>query len=314
MSSNAIRIRFERLKKNGVITGSITQVNPKKLGYGCLAFLLIKAEANEETEVYDFVQKVPNIGCFKPIGRYNIQCIVALKNVDELAQTVEQISSHPNVLDVQEAILVDAVRMDHPENLTIEPTKGLPYTETHSENKNPKHTTNTSYLDKAVKENGSEKTEKLEDIDMSIIEILSDNASMSFRKIAKKLGISTQYVIKRYRRLQNTALPFSSITVNLKKLGYKGIALFAVKTSHKSTTSKVFDAAVRIPNVIVAHKCVGAMDMYLVCPFIDITQLLEVKQQICNTPGVKEIELFIDEPFSSWPLNLFTQHIFKKSN
>jgi DNA-binding Lrp family transcriptional regulator len=73
MSSNAIRIRFERLKRDGVITGSITQVNPKKLGYGCLAFLLIKAEANEETEVYDFVQKVPNIGCFKPIGRYNIQ-------------------------------------------------------------------------------------------------------------------------------------------------------------------------------------------------------------------------------------------------
>jgi len=78
MSSNAIRIRFERLKKSGVITGSITQVNAKKFGYDCVAFLLIKAEANNENEVYDFVQKLPTLGCFKPLGRYNIQTMLVL--------------------------------------------------------------------------------------------------------------------------------------------------------------------------------------------------------------------------------------------
>ncbi|MGW8288756.1 MAG: hypothetical protein ACWGNP_00650, partial [Candidatus Bathyarchaeia archaeon] len=67
----------------------------------------------------------------------------------------------------------------------------------------------------------------------------------------------------------------------------------------------------KIPNIIVAHKCVGAVDMYLAAPFSNVRELLEVKQRICNTPGVKEIELFIDEPFVSWPLNLFAQHFFK---
>jgi DNA-binding Lrp family transcriptional regulator len=311
MSSNAIRIRFERLKKNGVITGSITQVDPKKFGYGCVAFLMIKAEANAETKVRDFVRKIPNIGCFKPIGRYNIQCLVALKTVNELANTIEQINSHPNVLEVKEAILVDAVMMDHPENLTIEPLDESPRTKDNlSEKKKEAKPTTSHSLDGKVGKNNLE-ADKLDDIDMGIIEILSENASMSFRKIAKKVGVSTQSVIKRYKQMEKSVLTFSSITVNLKKLGYKGIALLLVKTAHTHKTSQVFDDIVQIPNVIVAHKCVGAVDMYLVAPFSDVEQLLEVKQRICNTPGVKEIELFIDEPFTSWPLNLFAKRFFQ---
>jgi hypothetical protein len=118
-------------------------------------------------------------------------------------------------------------------------------------------------------------------------------------------------VIKRYNRMQKTVLPFSSITVDLRKLGYKGIALFSVRTAYTHKTSKVFEEIAQIPNIIVAHKCVGAMDMYLVAPFSNCQQLHEVKQKISNTPGVKEIELFIDEPFTSWPLNLFAQHYFE---
>lgn len=309
MSSNAIRIRFERLKKNGVITGSRMQVNPKTLGYNCVALLKIKAAANEQTEVYDFVHKIPNvIACFQPIGRYNIHCFVASKNIDELAHTVEQVSSHPNVFDVKECIWVDVIKMDHPENLAIIPSNQLDNThKLLSENEKHKATTAPSHLEKEGKENGLEESYELGKTDLLIAKVLSDNASISFRKIAKKLGISTQYAIKRYKRMRKTVLPFSSITVNLKKLGYIGVALFSVKTSHKHTTSKVFNEILRIPNVTVAIKCVGAIDMHLAVPFSNIKQLTEVKQRICNTPGVKEIELFIEEPFPSWPLNLFAQ-------
>ena len=301
MSSNAIRIRFNRLEKNGIINGSITQINPKKLGYNCVALLMIKAEANEETKVYDFVKKIPSVvTCFRPIGRYDIHCFVALKNIDELAHTVEQINSHPNVLVVKEGIWVDMVRLDHPENLAIRPTDELWHpSEALLEKKNPKPAT-PQHIDETAEEN-----DKMDNTDLQIIKALSKNASMSFRKIAKKLGISTQSVIKRYERLRKTVLPFSAITVDLEKLGYTGMAIFSVNTSHKHTTSTVFDEIVRIPNVIVAHKCMGAIDINLVAPFSNFKQLLEVKQRICSTPGVKEIEIFVGEVFPSWPLNLF---------
>jgi len=315
MSSNAIRIRFNRLKKNGIINGSITQVNPKTLGYNFVALLKIKSDANEETEVYDFVRKIPNIvACFRPLGRYSVHCFVALKNIDELALTVERVRSHPNVLVVNEAIWVDVVKMDHPENLVIVPSDEMSHTiELLSENENPKPATIPSQLDEVVEENYLEESYELDKTDRLIARILSKNASISFRKIAKKLGISTQTVINRYKRMIKTVLPFSSITVDLKKLGYIGIAIFSLKTSHKQTTSKVFDEILRVPNIIVAIKCVGAIDMHLAAPFSNFKQLFEVKQRICNIPGVKESEVFIEEPFPSWPLNLFDQLFLNQS-
>jgi Lrp/AsnC family transcriptional regulator for asnA, asnC and gidA len=306
MSSNAIRIRFNRLEQNGIITGSLMQVNPKRLGYDCIALLMIKAEANMENEVYGFVRKIPGVvACFQPIGRYNIHCFVALKNVDELAHTIERVSSHPNVMVIKEGIWVDVVKMDHPENLAIKPSDELLHpSELLAENNKPKPAITPSQLDE-VEETDLEESYELDKTDLLIVKILSKKASMSFRKIAKKLGISTQSVIKRYNRMRKSVLPFSSITVDLRKLGYIGLAVFLVNTSHKHTTSKVFDEIVQIPNVIVAHKCVGAIDINLVAPFLNFKQVLEVKQKICNTPGVKELEIFLEEPFPSWPLNLF---------
>lgn len=61
MTTNAIRMRFKRLKETGVIKGAIMQVNPKSLGYNCIAFLGIQADANNETSVYDFLEKIPSI-------------------------------------------------------------------------------------------------------------------------------------------------------------------------------------------------------------------------------------------------------------
>ena len=307
MSTNAIRIRFKRLKKDGVIKGSIMQVNPKSLGYDCIALLNIQADANEETSVYDFIDKIPGIiQSFQPIGKYNILSFAALKSVDELAHTVEQINSHPCVIEVQECIWVDVVRMDHPENLVIEPFDAfLHTTELLSKDENPKPTITPPHVEEVVEENHLDESYELDKVDQSIISILSENARMSFRKIAKQLDISTQSVIKRYKRMRKEVLSHSSVTLDLRKIGYEGTAVFYIKTSHQHTISKVFDEILRVPNVIVAYKCLGMIDIVVAAPFKNFKQLLKVKQGISKIPGVKQIEVFIDKPFSSWPLNLF---------
>ena len=125
LSSNTIRLRFERLKEVGIITGSVMQVNPKSLGYDCIAFLGIQADPINKKIVFDFLEKIPNIiQNTKQIGRYNILSFAALNNVDELAHIVEHVSSHPDVKKVEASIWVDVTRMDHPENLEIKEYEG----------------------------------------------------------------------------------------------------------------------------------------------------------------------------------------------
>jgi DNA-binding Lrp family transcriptional regulator len=313
-STNAIRMRFKRLTKEGIINGAIMQVNPKSLGYNCIALLGVKADANEETSVYDFVESIPEIiKSFQPIGKYSVLSFAALKGVDALAHTVEQVNSHQYVSEVEECIWIDVVRMDHPENLLIQPFDDLSHTtELLSKNENPK-TTIIPPVAAVAEEKHLDESRELDKIDMSIINILSENASLSFRKVAKQLGISTQAVIRRYNRLKKDVLPYSSITVNLKKLGYDGTAIFYIKTLHQHAVSTVFDEILRIPNVIVACKCLGAFDIFVAVPFSNFEQLLKQKQGIAKTPGVKQMEVFIDKPFLRWPLNLFTQFFHDKS-
>jgi Lrp/AsnC family transcriptional regulator for asnA, asnC and gidA len=309
MSSNAIRMRVKRLKKDGVINGAIMQVNPKSLGYNCISHLRIKTDANEEKSVYDFVDKIPEIiATFRPIGKFNINSIAVLKRTDELAHTVEQISSNPHVISIEESIWIDVIKMDHPENLVIEPFDVLMHTnESLSKDENSKTKKDPLHIGKGVKEKHLEESYDLDKIDQLIIKILSGNARMSFRKLAKKIGVSPQSVIKRYKKMRKTVLPFSSITLDLRKLGYIGTAVCYIKTSNLYTKSKVFEELLRIPNVIVASKCLGQIDIMLALPFKNLKDLYKVKKRISKTLGVKQLEIFVDKPFSRWPLNLVAQ-------
>jgi len=309
MSTSTIRMRFKRLKKDGIITGAITQVNPKSLGYNCIALLSIQAAANEEKSVYNFVEKIPEIlQSFQPIGSYNILSFAALKSIDELAHTVEQINSHPHVRDVHECILVDIVRMDHPKNLVIEPFDGSQHTdEMLPKDENPKPVVISPNVAETAEESHPDGSYDLNEVDKAIMAIVAKNAGLSFRRVAKKVGVSTQSVIRRYNRLRKTVLPYSSITLDLRKLGYIGTSLFYIKTSHQHTTSDVFNELLRVPNIIVAYKCLGTIDISVAAPFSNFEQLLKLKEEICKTPGVNQIDVFIDRAFSSWPLNLLAQ-------
>ena len=107
----------------------------------------------------------------------------------------------------------------------------------------------------------------------------------------------------------SSVLPFSSITVDLQKLGYNFLAIFTLRTIASNTQPNVLEEILKIPNILVAIKMVGAFDILVGTSFTNFNQLVEVKQRICDVPGVKEIEFFINEAFPSWPLNLFAQLI-----
>lgn len=315
MSINAIRMRLMKLKEAGVIKGAIMQVNPKSLGYDCIAILMIQADVNAETSVYNFLKKIPSIILtIRYTGRYNFLGLVALKSVDELAHNVECVSSHPHVINVETCIWVDVVQMDHPENIVIEPFDGLPYTtESVPKNENPKPTIALPPVaSELAEENYFKASYGLDKIDMQIARILSENARISFRRLAKHLGISTNAAIRRYKRLRKEVLPYSSITLDLGKIGYASTAVFLINVSHKHEISKVLSKILRVPNMITALRLLGAFDLFIVAPIANFRQLFKLKQDISKIPGTMKIELLLRESLSTWPRNIFSKLLSKQ--
>ena len=142
--------------------------------------------------------------------------------------------------------------------------------------------------------------------DTEIAKILTNDARISFRKIAAQLGISTKKVIKRYEKMRKDFLPHSTITVDLEKLGFVGQAVFLIKISYENELNEVFQKIIQIPNIIVAIKSFGAFEILAIAPFENFDQLYKLNEEISNIDGIEKIEILFEKPFNKWPLNMYS--------
>jgi DNA-binding Lrp family transcriptional regulator len=315
ISINCIRKRFKRLEGEGVIKGSILQINPKCWGYNCIAYLLIQAVSNNLENVMEFLTNNPQIlQTFQQIGKTNIHCLVTLRNVDELAHVIENVKKHPSIINVDAIIWIDITQMDHPENLVIEPfdgllrTSNLDHNDTDSKHMIKKYNNSSNVArEKIIKENC-----EFDEIDQNILCVLSENSRIHFKKIAEQLDISIQSVSRRYNRLRKGVSPYSSITLDLRKLGYVGTALFLIKVSPEQNATKVFQEILKIPNVITAIRALGNIDIIIAGPFSYYENIFKLNQSITGISGVMQTELLWAKPFSEWPLNVFSKILQKQ--
>lgn len=145
----------------------------------------------------------------------------------------------------------------------------------------------------------------MDEIDQKILKIVANNGRMSFTKIAKKLGIATNTVIKRYEKLKKDAILYTAISLDLTKLGYIGMGVFLIKVENKTALPKVIDDLFQVRNVIAAIKSIGAIDAWAIAPFSNYKELFKLKQNISKIPEVAEICILIENTFSKWPLAIF---------
>ncbi|MCW4022204.1 MAG: Lrp/AsnC family transcriptional regulator [Candidatus Bathyarchaeota archaeon] len=125
ISSNSVKFRVDRLKMDGIITGSITQINPKALGYNYIAFIPIQACANEINSVHEFLKKTPNmVNVLVEMGAYNLNVVVALEQIEQINEVIGYIRTNPNVVSANALIVWEMEPVDHLENLTFEEYEG----------------------------------------------------------------------------------------------------------------------------------------------------------------------------------------------
>jgi Lrp/AsnC family transcriptional regulator for asnA, asnC and gidA len=281
----AIRSRYQRLKKAGIIKGEIMLVNPYSLGYKCTVDLGIVTSVENEEEVIKFLRSKPYIcGANGNFGRYNIQAFLVLHDIEKLSGILMEIEANPKVELIDSLIWAESVNMDHTENLVIKPLK-------------------QAQIFKPLEINRHE--EKLDENDRQIAAIFSRNARTPFRVVAKQLGISPKNVIQRYDRLKGKVLTKATISVSLDKIGFKSMAHLFIKISNRSKMQEIMAQIFKIPNMIIVIKLVGPYDVRALVAIHDFEDLFEVTETFRRIKGIEKADTYLYKTFPHWPVNLF---------
>ncbi len=286
----AVRMRYKKLWRIGVINGEIMQVNPQSLGYKCISDIGILSNIEDEKKVLSFLESRTYIQyVIRVYGKYNIRAKVALVDMQELAAILEDLESNELIKQVDAMIWAEVANTDHPENLVINFNNGV-----------EKKQTSTPHNVPATK-----LPVEMDELDRKIAKILSQHSRTTFRKIAEQTGISTKNVIQRYRRLRGTVLTLSTVTVNLKKLGYNAHAFAFVKVANKSKVQEIYNQVLCMPNMLAATRLIGPYDLALILSLQEFQELFKFKENMRKINGVEDTEIFLGPALPTYPLNLF---------
>ncbi len=114
---------------------------------------------------------------------------------------------------------------------------------------------------------------KIDKTDQEIINLLLGNAKLSFRKLAKKAGVSVATAMNRVKRLEKEGIIKGySAELDYEKLGYEFDAIVEVRVSH----GKLYEVEEKIsqnPNVTAIYDATGEFDITLICKFKNRRQL-----------------------------------------
>jgi DNA-binding Lrp family transcriptional regulator len=290
ISISAAKMRYKHLWKVGIITGEIMQVNPYSLGYKCVGNIGINTSPESEKEVRELLEKKSPF--FTPVSgswvKYSIGVLVVKKNIEEWAAELRRLDSIPYIKQVDPLIWIKPTGMDHSENLEIKPLEN-------------KKLENTIEQIPTIINN---EPVKIDETDRQIAKILIHSSRTSFRKIAKQLNISTKQVIQRYQKLAKTVLTLSTITLDLKKLGYEAAVGIFVK-GDRFKMSEISNKILQMPNVIVFFRVIGSYDLVAIAVLRDFSSFIRLQKEIHGINGIEQVDFAITKVFDNWPLNVF---------
>jgi len=129
-------------------------------------------------------------------------------------------------------------------------------------------------------------------LDKEIVKYLTEDARMSFRKIANITDKSTDTIINHYNSLiESGDIRGSTVVVDIEKIGYQGIAAFEIDitSSDDVTSDKIMETLIVMPNVIVATKTVGEHDIMVLAVIHDLEHYQQICEEIGQINGIKNI-------------------------
>jgi len=243
--------RIKRLMKNGLISGYITIVSDRRLGYE--AYLLLLQLQNytgeDEKRIIDFLKKHPNLKwVLKCSGDWDIQTTVVVKNKNQLANVMDEIDNFCGK-SLRKYDLAIVINLLVPENLSFmmpRPSKPLMMKDL-----------------PPVEREVSYELADIDEKDKQLLRSLATDARAPIVKIAQAISLSADATNLRMKKLQKIGVikKFQTV-VDLSKLNYLLYSVFLkINNYNPKRESQVRTFLFSIPNITFAERIIGTWDM-----------------------------------------------------
>ena len=128
---------------------------------------------------------------------------------------------------------------------------------------------------------------QLDEVDKAILKELISNARLSFREIAKRIGVSTATVANKVRKMEEKGVIKSyTAVVDAEKLGYDVAALIEVIMS-KGKVADVEEELAKMPNVLAVYDVTGQSDAIIVARFKSRAELSKFVKKLLSMEYVE---------------------------
>ena len=142
----------------------------------------------------------------------------------------------------------------------------------------------------------------LDKLDLQIIQIMTEDASISYADLGKQLFVSGGTIHVRIKKLQELGVvKGTKLNVDLKLLGYDIKAFVGIYLEKSSLYDQVAEDLKKIPEIIRLNYTTGNYSMFIEVVAKDINQLRFVlHDQLQKIRGIERTETFIslDESFN----------------
>ena len=128
--------------------------------------------------------------------------------------------------------------------------------------------------------------------DYLILSELLKNASLTYKEISNKLGISSYTVRRRYERMKKEgAIQKCIVSIDLSKLGYQGKAFLLMIVAPNSDKSEAIAFLKKIRNIIVVTEIIGPYDILAIAPITDLKSIQTLIKKVREAPCLQRVEI-----------------------
>jgi Lrp/AsnC family transcriptional regulator for asnA, asnC and gidA len=290
VSKNTIWKHYKEMEKSGILIGATTHVNNVNLGYFCAEILVLNVNL-EEGRVEETIKKIPNALIIPNVLKGALTMLFVIDDLNELEKAKGIIRQHLSSAEVKTQVWT-GVR-----NITENLSFGLP-----------------AVVDKICETQSQQTTGalrkkcELDETDMKIIDKLSENGRSPFRRIAQEIGVTTDTVARRYKRLKGNRIVNVVIQIDPQKIGYHATLECRIRLKSHRDLSSTIEALSKIPDVFHISASTGDYDLHVWALIRSIKHFFAIQDKIAAVPdfGRMETELtkaFLDiYPYPHWQI------------
>lgn len=129
--------------------------------------------------------------------------------------------------------------------------------------------------------------EKVDELDTQILKEYVKDSRVSFRKIARKLKISTGTVLARTKKLERMGvIKGYTVEIDYRKLGYTVTAVTEITVSGGKLI-EVENQIASMPNTFIVYDITGENDVVVISKFKSTEELSKFTKSLLSLPNVE---------------------------